>query len=86
MVLGPCYDVYPQFCGHKGESMKVHELIEILQDHSPNDEVQLAIEPSRPFHSPIRGVVKPSAGSPVFLLEDYGSQPLNIDVWRLLDE
>lgn len=66
--------------------MKVSDLLEILQDHSPNDEVMIATNPVRPFIAHIRGVVKPSAGSPVFLLEDFGATPTQIELWRMLDE
>lgn len=66
--------------------MKVSELFEILADHQPDDIVVIAKGHSRPFASGVRGVVKPTTGSPVFLVEDYDTQPLNIDVWRLLDE
>ena len=66
--------------------MKVSDLLEILSDYDPSLEVKLATNPSRPFVSHIRGVVHPSTGSPVFLLEDYGSEPTHHDLWRLLDE
>lgn len=66
--------------------MKVSELFEILADHQPDDIVVIAKGHARPFASGVRGVVKPTTGSPVFLVEDYDTQPLNIDVWRLLDE
>lgn len=66
--------------------MKVSDLLEILQDHDPNDYVVIAKGPARPFISNVRGVVKSTSGSPVFLVEDYDAQPLSIDVWRLLDE
>lgn len=66
--------------------MKVSDLLEILQDHEPNDEVMIAVQPSRPFIAHVRGVVKPTMGSPVFLLEDYGPQPTTLDLWRMLDE
>jgi hypothetical protein len=86
VVQGSWYDVIPRFCGHKGESMKVSELIEILQDHRQDDIVVIAKGHARPFVSGVRGVVKSTTGSPVFLVEDYDTQPLSIDVWRLLDE
>jgi hypothetical protein len=86
VVLGPWYDVIPQFRGHKGEFMKVSELIEILQDHRQEDEVWIAKSPARPFMAQIRGVVKTSNLGPVFILEDYGSKPLDVDLWRMLDE
>ncbi len=66
--------------------MKVSELLEILQDHNPDDDVKVATSPARPFVSHVRGVVKPTGGSPVFLLEDYNAQPIDLDLWRLLDE
>lgn len=66
--------------------MKVSELLEILADHRPDDIIVIAKGHARPFASGLRGVVKPTTGSPVFLVEDYDTQPLNIDVWRLLDE
>lgn len=66
--------------------MKVSELLEILQDHDPNDYVKIATSPARPYASHVRGVVKPTGGSPVFILEDYDAQPITLDLWRLLDE
>lgn len=66
--------------------MKVRELIEILQDHQQEDEVWVAKSPARPFIAPIRGVLKTSTLGPVFILEDYGSKPLDIDLWGKLDE
>jgi len=66
--------------------MKVRELLEILQDYPEENEVMIAINPARPYVSHVRGVVKPSSSSPIFLLEDYGSRPSQIDLWRMLDE
>lgn len=66
--------------------MKVSDLLEILADYPPNKEVMLAVDPAHPFVSHIRGVVCPSGGSPVFLLEDFGSRPTDLDLWRILDE
>lgn len=66
--------------------MKVSDLLEILEDYPKDNEVMIAIDPANPFISHIRGVVKPSSGSPIFLLEDYGSRPTQLDLWRMLDE
>lgn len=66
--------------------MKVSDLLEILADYPKDNEVMIAVDPARPSISHIRGVVKPSNGSPIFLLEDYGSRPTELNLWRLLDE
>ena len=66
--------------------MKIEELIEILEDHDPQSEVKIAMNPARPFVSHIRGVVHPSLNSAVFLVEDYNAQPSQINFWGLLDE
>jgi len=47
--------------------MKIEELIEILEDHDPQSEVKIAMNPARPFVSHIRGVVHPIQESEVYL-------------------
>jgi hypothetical protein len=66
--------------------MKIEELIEILEDHEPQSEVKIAMNPARPFVSHIRVFVHPSLNSAVFLVEDYNAQPSQINFWGLLDE
>ena len=66
--------------------MKVSDLLEVLSEYPPDLEVKVAVNPARPYVSPIRGVVQPTFGSPVFLLEDYGSQSTTLDFWSLLDD
>ena len=66
--------------------MKVSDLLEVLSEYPPDLEVKVAVNPARPYVSPIRGVVQPTFGSPVFLLEDYGSKSTTLDFWSLLDD